>query len=194
MDPIYVYFDAPERLVLEFRDQEGRGAPNDGAEAEEEFDEGKAPPIQVQVKLANEDSFLHPGHVDFVDNTVDPATGTIQIRAVLENPDFVLFPGLFVRVRALAGASRPALLIEERAVASDIGGKYVLLVTGDNLVEQRYVQLGQLEDDGTIVVEEGLEGDEAYIVNGVLRARPGFPVTPMTEAQAAAAGAGGTGN
>jgi RND family efflux transporter MFP subunit len=181
MDPIFVYFDAPERLVLQFAEAR-RGA--DPGETTEEMEEH--PAIRVVVKLANENSFLHPGHIDYIANTVDPATGTIQLRAVLENPDLVLFPGLFVRIRVMAGTSRPALLISERAVSTDIGGKYVLLVGEGNIVEQRYVELGQLQDDGTIVVESGLEGNEQYIVNGILRARPGFPVTPMTEEQARA--------
>jgi multidrug efflux pump subunit AcrA (membrane-fusion protein) len=79
------------------------------------------------------------------------------------------------------------MLVEERAIGTDLGGKYVLVVGDDNMVEQRYVTLGARQDDGTYVVETGLEGDERYIVNGILRARPGFPVTPQTETEIAAA-------
>ena len=69
-------------------------------------------------------------------------------------------------------------IVSERAIGTDLGGKYVMVVGGENLVEQRYIELGPREDDGYVVVTNGLEGDESYIVNGLLRARPGFPVTP----------------
>ena len=80
-----------------------------------------------------------------------------------------------------------AVLVEERAIGTDLGGRFVLLVGEDNVVEQRYVTLGPIQDDGTVVVEEGLDGSETYVVNGMLRARAGFPVTPQTVAEAAAA-------
>ena len=118
--------------------------------------------------------------VDFIDNTVDPATGTIEMRGVLPNEADKLFPGLFVRVRLLAGPPEPALLVEERAVGTDLGGKYVLMLGEDDVVERQYVELGPVQDDGSVVVREGLAGDETYIVEGMLRARPGFPVRPRT--------------
>jgi membrane fusion protein (multidrug efflux system) len=118
---------------------------------------------------------------------VNPQTGTIQMRAVIPNEDMLLFPGLFVRVRAVGGETEDAVLVEEMALGSDIGGKYVLVVGEGNVVEQRYVQPGALQLDSTVVIEAGLDGSETYIVDGLLRARPGLPVTPMTREQVAAA-------
>jgi len=112
---------------------------------------------------------------------VDPSTGTIELRAVFENADFGLFPGLFVRVRVMAVNESDALLVDERAIGTDLGGKYVYVIGAENIVEQRYVRIGQPQPDGTIVVEEGIEDGETYISNGLLRARPGLPVTPRTE-------------
>ena len=116
---------------------------------------------------------------------MNPRTGTIELRAVFSNDDHGLFPGLFVRVRLQAAGAVEAILVHEDAIGTDLGGKYVYAVGQDNIVEQRYVHLGQQEEDGTIVVDSGLTGDETYVVNGLLRARPGFPVTPMTEQEMA---------
>jgi len=170
--PIYVYFDAPESLVLALLEERRQGP-------REEADRGK-----VLVATAADEGFPHEGKVDFIDNTVNTGTGTIELRAVLPNAENVLFPGLFVRVRLLAGTNDAAVLVHERAIGTDLAGKYVLVVGDENLVELRHVTLGPVQDDGTVVVEDGLEGDETYIVNGLLRARPGFPVTPQTEAEA----------
>jgi RND family efflux transporter MFP subunit len=170
--PIYVYFDAPESLVLALLELQRKGE-QEGAGL------GK-----VLVATAADEGFPHEGRVDFIDNTVNPATGTIELRAVLPNAENVLFPGLFVRVRLLEGTDDAALLVQERAIGTDLAGKYVLVVGDENLVELRHLTLGPVQDDGTVVVVDGLEGNETYIVNGLLRARPGFPVTPQTEAEA----------
>jgi RND family efflux transporter MFP subunit len=172
--PIYVYFDAPESLVLALLELQRKGE-LEGAGL------GK-----VLVATGADEGFPHEGEVDFIDNTVNPATGTIEMRAALPNAENVLFPGLFVRVRLLAGTQDDALLVHERAIGTDLAGKYVLVVGDENLVELRHVTLGPVQDDGMVVVQDGLEGDETYIVNGLLRARPGFPVTPQTEAEAEA--------
>jgi RND family efflux transporter MFP subunit len=184
IDPIFVYFDMPEQAVLQL------AAAQDAAVTEEQ----RSQPWPVLVATATDTDYPHQGSIDFVDNTVDPATGTIEIRAVIDNSNNALFPGLFVRVRVL-GRIRPAILVHERAIGADLGGKYVLVVGEDNVVEQRYVVLGPIQDDGTVVIEDGLDGSESYIVNGILRARPGFPVTPQTEAELTQqAGASGEGN
>jgi RND family efflux transporter MFP subunit len=172
VQPIFVYFDAPESLVLELLELKRQGTL-------EAAGLGK-----VLVATAADKDFPHEGKVDFLGNTVNPATGTIEMRAVLPNPESALFPGLFVRVRLLAGTNENALLVHERAIGADLAGKYVLVVGDENLVELRHLTLGPVQDDGMVVVEDGLEGDETYIVNGLLRARPGFPVTPQTEAEA----------
>ena len=182
IDPIYVYFDAPEQAVLDFM-----AAWRDTTLSEEEVSQVG----RVFVATATDTDYPHEGEIDFVDNTVNPATGTIELRAVVQNPQNILFPGLFVRVRVLGRIAADALLVHERAIGTDLGGKYVLVVGEDNIVEQRYVTLGPIQDDGTVVIEAGLNGSERYIVNGMLRARPGFPVTPQTEAELAAQQANG---
>jgi len=193
LDPIYVYFNAPESGVLAYL--EGRREMEAGQVDPETTEQvGK-----VFVGTANESGFPHEGRIDFIGNTVDPSTGTIELRGVLTNEDRSLFPGLFVRIR-VPGRMRPdAVLVEEAAVGTDLGGKYVMVVDQAGVVEQRYVDLGQVQEDGTVVVLSGLEPGERYIVNGLLRARPGLPVTPLTREQAAemerrqaGAGAGGS--
>ena len=93
-------------------------------------------------------------------------------------------PGSSCGCGCLEGTDDAALLVQERAIGTDLAGKYVLVVGDENLVELRHLTLGPVQDDGTVVVVDGLEGNETYIVNGLLRARPGFPVTPQTEAEA----------
>lgn len=178
IDPIFVYFDAPESLVLRLLDFERR---RDQYSEEELGELGKA-----YVATAEDRGFPHQGEIDFIGNTVDPTTGTIEMRAAVPNGDDILFPGLFVRVRMPGRLRKDAVLVNETAVGTDLGGKFVMVVGEGNLVEQRYVSLGQLQDDGMIVVEEGLVAAETYVSNGLLRARPGFPVTPLTEEEMAA--------
>ncbi|MGD8697999.1 MAG: efflux RND transporter periplasmic adaptor subunit [Gemmatimonadales bacterium] len=187
VDPIYVYFEAPEQAVLSFL-----AARRDTTLTEEKVSQiGK-----VFVATAADTGYPHEGEIDFVDNTVDPATGTIQLRAIVQNSDGILFPGLFVRIRVLGEIAPDAILVDERAIATDLGGKYVLVVGEDNVVEQRYVTRGPIQDDRAVVINSGLDGSESYVVNGMLRARPGFPVTPQTEAELAAqpANTGAEGN
>jgi RND family efflux transporter MFP subunit len=188
IDPIFVYFDAPEQVVLRFLSQLG-----DNIVAEEGRYSSRVErptPAQldsadfagkVEVATADDEGFPHPGYMDFIDNTVDPATGTIEMRAVLPNSAYALFPGLFVRVRVFGGVQEDAVLIREEAIGRDLGGPYVLVVGQENVVERRYVVPGTVQDDGMLVIEEGLDGSERYITNGLLRARPGMPVTPTSE-------------
>lgn len=210
MRPIHVYFNAPEWVVLRMlRAMEAVRETEAGAAMEGDREEGvlTEEDIRAQEKVArvligtsaDADTFPFSGHLDFIGNTVDPNTGTIELRAVFENEEMLLFPGLFVRVRVLATEPQEALLVQERAIGTDLGGKYLLLVGAENIVERRYVTLGQLQPDGTVVIEEGIEPGDTYVSNGLLRARPGLPVTPLTEeevarreaAMAAQAGQGG---
>jgi len=172
VQPIHVYFNAPEQSVLRILE----------AQRDETLEQKQLG--RVLVATAIDSGFPHEGKIDFIDNTVNAATGTIEMRAIFENPDRVLFPGLFVRIRALGPAGETAILVDERAVGTDLGGKFVLIVGEENVVARHYITLGPLQDDGTIVVAEGLDGTERYIVNGMLRARPGLPVTPQTRAEA----------
>ena len=177
LQPIYVYFHAPEPVVLRYLAavrnlEEGETFDNSGAR------EGKA-----FIELANETGFPHEGVVDFINNTVDPNTGTIELRVVLENKRLSLFPGLFVRIKVIGAEVPDAVLVPESAVGSDLGGKYLYVVGENNIVEQRYVTLGLVQEDGTVEIPEGISADDTIIVNGLMFARPGKPVTPMTAEQ-----------
>ena len=183
--PIHVYFDAPEGLVLDLLNRTNRGIVTEGGERVLR-PEGAGAGAQdlgavgrVEVATEVDDGYAHGGQIDYIDNTVNPATGTIQLRGVLPNQEFDLFPGLFVRVRVTGGTVHGALLVREVGIGRDLGGNYVLVVGADNVVERRYVTLGDVQDDGYVVIEDGLEGSERYITNGLLRARPGLAVTPQ---------------
>jgi RND family efflux transporter MFP subunit len=132
----------------------------------------------VFLGLDDETGWPHEGVIDYVDNTVDASTGTIQLRGSFPNPTGKLFPGLFARIRVPVGEIEDAVLVNEDAIGTDLGGKFVLVVGADDMVELRHVELGPLQQDGTRVILSGLEASERYIVNGLQRARPGLPVTP----------------
>ena len=170
--PMFVYFDAPEETVLRaLRDFDlTESAPDNRAEGKQL--------TMAQVATLIDEGFPFQGPIDYVSNTVDPDTGTIRLRAVLPNEDVALFPGLFVRVRIPVGKLENAVLIDEKALGTDLGGRYVYVLDAENIVERRYVKLGVVEPDGMVPILEGLEGDETYIVDGLLRARPGMPATP----------------
>lgn len=168
IDPIYLYFDADEQSYLRYT-QLAR--------------DGKRPSSRdsgnpVQVGLANEEGFPHPGTVDFIDNQLNPQTGTIRARAVLQNKDGQFTPGLFARVQLLASGEYSAILIEDRAVNTDQNQKYVLLLGADNKIEYRKVTLGRVID-GLRVVREGLKPGDVIVVNGAQRVHPGVTVTPQ---------------
>jgi RND family efflux transporter MFP subunit len=174
MDPMYVYFNVPENVVLSFLAARRNRVAN-----EEDAKRG----LKAFVALADEDGFPHEGVIDYVDNTVDPRTGTIEMRAVLPNADFWFFPGLFVRIKVPGDEIPGALVIPETALGTDLGGKYVYVVGEGNIVEQRYLTLGLTQGDGTVHVREGLTPEDTVIVNGIMFARPGLPVTPLTAEQ-----------
>ncbi|MEL6328021.1 MAG: efflux RND transporter periplasmic adaptor subunit [Planctomycetota bacterium] len=165
-DPINVTFDVSERIVLQYLDRGDDGTVD------------RDPP-PVEVGLADEEDYPHVGVVDFVDSVVDEGTATLTVRGLLENPTKKLLPGLFARIRVPWETREDAVLIREEAAGTGLEGKYVLLIGPDNVVERRPVVLGERQADGTVVVLEGLAPDETYIVNGLLRARPGAPVNPV---------------
>ena len=198
MRPIHVLFNAPEWVVLEMlramQDVRNERAGTAEVESvESSAGELNAEELEAQKRVArvligtsaDADTFPFQGYIDFIGNTVDPSTGTIELRALFENEDLLLFPGLFVRVRVMALEAQDALLVDERAIGTDLGGKYMYLVGENDIVERVYVTVGQPQPDGTIVVEDGLDPDATYISNGLLRARPGLPVTPLTEEEMA---------
>jgi RND family efflux transporter MFP subunit len=167
IDPIYAYFEVSERFVA--RQLEKRG----GHRNPETTDEMPATLLLEETGLEVE------GRIDTLENTVDPATGTIRIRGVFPNKDAKIFPGFFVRVRLPGDFLEGALLVEESALGTDLGGRYLLIVGEDHVVEKRYVETGPLQKDKTRVILEGLEPDERFITAGLQRARPGMPVTPQ---------------
>ena len=172
LDPIYVDFDADERALLRIRKASiARGAPAEP----ENVRNGQTP---VMVGLADEEGFPHQGTVTFVDNRVDPSTGTIRVRAVLPNANKLLAPGFFVRVRVPVAEPKPGVLVTDRAVGTDQDRKYVYVVNDKNVVEYRPVKLGAIHN-GLRAVTEGLTPGDWVIVNGIQRARPGATVAPQ---------------
>lgn len=173
VDPVYAYFDVSEAIMLGALSEQG-GTLGEGAVAEER------PPAPVFLGLDDEEGWPHEGVIDYYDNTVDSSTGTIRVRGNFPNPTSKLYPGLFARIRVPVGDILGAVLVDENAIGTDLGGKFVLTVGSDNVVELRHLQIGALQEDGMRVVLSGLEANERYIVNGLQRARPGLPVTPTT--------------
>lgn len=166
LDPIYAYFEADERSFLKYT-RLGQNGKSPG--------QGKNP---VYLALADEQGFPHKGHTDFVDNRLDPDTGTMRVRAVFANPGLTLTPGLFGRIRLLGTASYEAVLVPDEAVGSDLSQKFVLIVNGDNTVERRSVELGPVVD-GLRVIRKGLKAEDHVIVSGLQRAVPGTIVDPQ---------------
>ena len=176
VNPVYAYVDVDEDTLLKF---------NALARAKKlETDGGGRIPVELQ--LADEQGFPHAGHIESFDNHVDPNTGSILLRAIFQNEDGRIVPGLFARVRVPLSERHSALLVEGRAIATDQAQKYVLTVTATNTVAYQSVKLGP-EVEGKRVVRDGLHAGDLIIVNGSQRVRPGMPVM----AQAAVASAPG---
>jgi RND family efflux transporter MFP subunit len=131
----------------------------------------------VALKLLDEQGFPHQGSMDFVDNVIDRASGTIRGRAVFANPQGLFTPGMFARVQVPGSLPYEALLIPEVAIGTEQARKYVLVVDAENTARQRYVTLGQAVD-GLRVIKEGLQPEDRVVVSGLMRARPGQKVTP----------------
>ncbi len=167
LDPIWVNFNASERDVLEVR----------AALAKEGRTTASLLGTPVEVGLQTEQGYPHVGKLDYVAPDVDPSTGTLAARAILENPNRTVLPGLFVRIR-IPGKPRPALLVPDVAIGSDQGGRYVLVVNKDNIVEQRKVEPGQLNGD-LRVIDEGLNKDDRVVIGGIMQAIPGQKVDPV---------------
>jgi multidrug efflux system membrane fusion protein len=146
---------------------------------------GAATPVML--KLIDEKDFAHRGRMDFIDNVIDRASGTIRARAVFANSDGLFTSGMFARVQVPGSLPYEALLVPDAAIGTEQARKYVLTVGDDNVVKQQYVSLGEVHDDMR-VVKSGIAANDRVIVNGLLRARPGAKVTP--EEQGAGAGAG----
>lgn len=161
-NPIYASFDGDEQSFLSTAAMARQGKP-----------------VAVRIGLTNEEGFPHEGKLEFVDNRVDPATGSVRMRAILKNDEGKLAPGLFARVQLAGGngngGASSAALINERAIATDQNRKYVFVVGTDGKAEYRPIKLGPVAD-GLRVVREGLKPGEKIVVNGLQRVRPGAPI------------------
>ncbi|MHB8523468.1 MAG: efflux RND transporter periplasmic adaptor subunit [Limisphaerales bacterium] len=169
VDPVYCYFDADEPSVLKYQQLVREGK-------QESLRDGK---VACEVELANETGFPHQGVLDFADNRVDPATGTLRVRGVFPNPgpDRVLQPGFFARVRVPGSGKYPALLIPDQAVGTDQGQKFVFVVDDRETVGYRPVKLGPVVD-GLRVVRAGIHANDWVVVNGLMSIRDGVKVKP----------------
>jgi RND family efflux transporter MFP subunit len=179
LDPIWVNFNVNEQDVLRIREEARRRGmtPDDLRQ------------LPVEVGLQTETGFPHKGKLDYAAATLNQSTGTLPVRGVLPNSDRALLPGFFVRVRVPMDQVQNALFVPDVALGSDQAGRYLLVVNGENVVEQRKVRVGPLEG-GLRVIEEGLKADDRVITAGLLRAIPGQKVDPQLktiEAQPAAA-------
>ena len=163
VDPIYAYADVDERTVLNYQKLEAQGKVADARKA----------PVQVAVAVSGEQGFPHQGVIDFVDNQINAATGTLSIRGKFPNADGNLLPGMFVRMQIPVSGETDALLITDRAVSSDQGQKFVY-VYADGKVDQRPVTLGPVVD-GLRVVTGGLKPDDEVVIIGLMKVRPGSP-------------------
>jgi RND family efflux transporter MFP subunit len=164
VDPLYCYVPVPERTLLKYQiyarknDQEVRNAK-----------------IGCSIQLENESDFPHKGVIDFVDNSVDPNTGTIQVRGVFSNPDEFLTPGLFARMRIEGGGPYKALLVPDSAVGTDQNERYLTLVDATDTVQTKPVHLGRLFGDKR-VIEEGVSASDRVVIKGLQMALPGSKV------------------
>jgi RND family efflux transporter MFP subunit len=170
LDPIYVNFNVNEQDVLRVREEARRRGMtvNDIRQ------------LPVEVGLQTETGYPHKGKLDYVSPTINQSTGTLAVRGVLANPDRVLLPGYFVRIHVPFDERKDALLVPDAALGSDQAGRYLLVVNGENVVEQRKVQTGPLEGE-LRVIESGLKGDDKVVIAGLLRAIPGQKVDPQLQ-------------
>ncbi|MGX9367102.1 efflux RND transporter periplasmic adaptor subunit [Desulfoplanes sp. PS50] len=164
-DPMYAYFTVSERDLLYYQ----------------EHSKAKEFSLDTRQKaflgLSNQADYPYKGNIDYVDNRLQATSGTMQVRAVFNNENHWLLPGLFARISVPLGQEENALLVPDQALGVDQQGEYVLVVTKDNKVEYRSVTTGIL-DNGMRVIADGLEPDDRVIVKGLQKARPGAEVTP----------------
>lgn len=169
LDPIYVYFTADEQSVLHYTRMDMAGMRKSSRVA----------PNPVYLRLADEKDYMHKGHMDFVDNQIDMDTGTLRARAIVENPDYLLVPGMFADVKLLGQGPYEAILIPDAAINTDQTVKFVYVLGKDNIAERRQITAGSLHGD-LRVIRSGLDKNDQVIIDGIQRVRPGSPVTPET--------------
>lgn len=169
MDPMYAYFDVDEPTLFRMKQAMNEGKLKVGAST------------PVDMGLTGEEGFPHVGKVNFIDNQVNAGTGSIQVRGVFENTkpkggEYLLLPGMFVRIRLPIGEAQDVLLVIDRAITSEQGRKYVYVVDADNKVEARSITTGSLQDDGLRVVFTGLKKDDWVLVGALQQVRPRMQV------------------
>jgi RND family efflux transporter MFP subunit len=180
LDPIYASFDADEHTLLSQLDLTG-GITRAHAGASG---------LPIRLALASDREFQREGKLNFLDNQIDPATGTIRGRAIFRNQDRGLMPGLFVRLKLPGRKGYRGMLIQDRAVGTDLDKRFVFVVTADHTIQYRDVALGPIVD-GLRVVRSGLNAGDGVVVNGLQRVRPGMKVEPVVVAMQVATAAGG---
>lgn len=168
-DKVYAYFDADERVFLKYNQLSRDGK------------RGAATPVYMG--LSNEADDKHLGQMNFVDNQVNPRTGTIRGRAVFDNADGRYTPGLYARLKLVGSGTYAAMLIKDDAVGTDLGKKFVLVVDKDNKAVYRSVELGP-KLEGLRIVRSGLDKDDRIVINGLQRVRPGSPIDPQVRPMA----------
>jgi multidrug efflux system membrane fusion protein len=179
LDPIYAAFDVDEQSFLRY------GALATAGKRASARDTGLA----IQMALAGEEDFPHAGKMNFLDNQVDPDTGTIRARAVFANGDNRLTPGLFVRLRVPGTKAYGGALVRDGAIGTDLDKRFVLVVQDDRTIAQRPITLGPIVD-GLRIVRSGLSNGDVVVVNGLQRVRPGMKVDPQTVPMLPSAGSG----
>lgn len=178
LDPIHFYFDADQASYLRYTRQSRAG----------ERASSRDNPNPVILALTDEKDFVHTGHIDFVDNQIDDGTGTIRARAVFDNPDMVLTPGLFARLRLVGRPNYDGLLLPDAAIGTDQNRRFVYVLDKDNKATYRGVTTGPLVE-GLRVIRDGLTETDKVVVAGLQRVKPGAPVTPVEQPIQAASGA-----
>jgi multidrug efflux system membrane fusion protein len=174
VDPMYAYFDMDQRTVLRIRNAINEGKIRPARDTNE---------IPVNMGLEGEEGYPHHGNLNFVNNTLSLSTGTITVRGVFANPKpengrRLLTPGMFLRIQFPIGQPHPSLLINDRAVGSDQGVKYVYVVDEKHTVQYRRITPGELQDDGLRAVDAGLKPGDWVVIGGLQLVRPGMKVEP----------------
>ena len=161
LDPIHFYFEASQNDLLKYIRLDKSGM----------LPRADTHSHTILIKLQDETEFVHKGKMDFFDNVVDEGTGTILGRAIIPNPDNIIYPGLFGRARLIGSGEYEALLLPDKAINTDQTKNYVYIVDKHNKVQRVYVELGTLRDSGFYVIKSGLKGDEHVVISGIQRIR-----------------------
>ena len=170
LDPIYVYFTMSEPQILQIK--------RSNAKVGLTFRTTGLSDIPVEIGLQGEEGYPHQGHMDYASPQVDAATGTLKVRAIFDNKNRAMLPGLFVRVRTPVGQLDNAILVPDQALGTSQEGRYLLVVGPDNVIERKIVKTGQREGPFRII-ESGLDPKDWVVTDGVQRAIPGAKVSPQ---------------